>query len=164
MADYGSGIDKDSIEIFSNVRMISWTFDPEQSLILVDTGVTDITGDTAFRLSVSDRSGNTTVEELSTGADVRPGLIFVEQNTPNPFNPATQISFTITSDMRVDVTVFDLLGRRVRNLTDDIFMAGRHSFMWDATDDGGLQVSSGVYIYRVNAGSHSITRKMLFLR
>ena len=93
-----------------------------------------------------------------------PGQIFVEQNSPNPFNPLTTITFITTSEVKVNVEIFDLLGRRVKVLADDHFPAGRHSVIWNAKDDNGRVVSSGVYLYRVATDSRKITRKMLFLR
>ena len=88
----------------------------------------------------------------------------VEQNTPNPFNPSTAITFKQSSDQKVKIEIYDILGRKVRILTSEYYPAGKHSVIWNATDDSGRTVSSGTYLYRVMTDSHVITRKMLFIR
>lgn len=117
-----------------------------------------------FLISVSDRTGNEKVESVSFLAHAVPGEIIVEQNFPNPFNPATYITFENTSDQKVSLEIYDLLGRKVRVVANDRFPAGRHTFVWDARDDSGSVVSSGIYFYKVISGTHTITRKMLLLR
>ena len=93
-----------------------------------------------------------------------PEQFVVEQNTPNPFNPSTTIIFRSTSDKKVKIEIYDILGRKVKVLTDEYYPAGKHSVIWNATDDFGRTVSSGTYLYRVITKSHAITRKMLFIR
>ncbi|HKB87971.1 MAG TPA: trehalase family glycosidase [Ignavibacteriaceae bacterium] len=99
------------------------------------------------------------------------GLIFPEepelfQNYPNPFNPATNIVFQIPQRENVKVTVYDILGRRVETLLNDIVESGRHKIIFDAdnisTGRGGL--SSGVYFYSVEAGGKQLTKRMVFLK
>ena len=86
------------------------------------------------------------------------------QNFPNPFNPTTNISFTLPVADQVTVTVYNLLGRQVKVLLDGYLGAGEHSVQWDGTDSDGGTVSSGMYFYRIAAGQHSVTRKMVLTK
>jgi len=99
----------------------------------------------------------------------QPDLYTLEQNYPNPFNPITAIKFQLADIARVELTIFDILGREVARLVDGIRPAGSHQIMWSGTDHDGIRVSSGVYIYRlkVNVGESKIFeehRKMILLR
>lgn len=94
-----------------------------------------------------------------------PRTVHLEQNYPNPFNPATTIGFTLAAESPVTLAVFDVVGRRVRTLLSGVRQAGTHQVAWDGTDDGGRQVASGVYLYRLAAGGMApLTRTMLLLR
>ena len=87
------------------------------------------------------------------------------QNAPNPFNPLTEIRFELGRREQVRLTVYDLLGRRVRTLLAATALpVGPHSVIWDATDDSGQRVSSGTYLYRLEAGAFSAERKMTLLK
>ena len=84
---------------------------------------------------------------------------FLGQNYPNPFNPRTTIKFAITSAEQVTLTVYDLLGRQIATLLSEHLAPGVHSVVWDAKD-----VSSGVYFYRLSAGSFHDVKKLLLLK
>ena len=120
--------------------------------------------DTEIEITVSDKSGNKRVESVSNYLKTLPDLIFVEQNNPNPFNPVTFITFETVSEQVITLDVYDLLGRKVKTLASKNFPAGRHTFAWDARDENGRSVSSGIYLYKVMSGRQSITRKMILLR
>jgi len=81
------------------------------------------------------------------------------QNYPNPFNPSTTIRFSLQAAANVTLTVFDMRGREVETLVKSRFAAGEHTILWDA---GSL--ASGVYFYRLHAGSFTETRKLLLVR
>jgi Secretion system C-terminal sorting domain len=81
------------------------------------------------------------------------------QNYPNPFNPATVISYQLPSTAFVSLTIFDMLGRELATLVHGVEEPGEHVIRWDAA---GL--ASGVYFYRLQAGSFVETRKMMVLR
>jgi len=85
-------------------------------------------------------------------------------NYPNPFNPATTISFTLPRIMDVKLKIYDILGREVRELLDGKQNAGAHLVLWNGTNNRGQFVSSGVYFYRFQAGDFISTRKMLFMK
>jgi len=88
----------------------------------------------------------------------------LEQNHPNPFNPTTTIRFTLPERAQVSLAVFDVRGRRIATLVDREMPAGLSRVEWDGRDRRGTQVSSGVYFYRIVAGSHVETRKMVLLK
>jgi len=88
----------------------------------------------------------------------------LSQNYPNPFNPSTTILFTLTSAEHVKLIVFNMLGQEVRTLVDQEMMTGRHNVTWDGRDNRGTQLSSGVYFYRLETKSLTVTRNMLLLK
>ncbi|MGB2960605.1 MAG: M14 family zinc carboxypeptidase [Bacteroidota bacterium] len=93
------------------------------------------------------------------GDELPPDIFSLRQNYPNPFNPATTIRYSLPRRGHVMLKVFDLLGREVETLVDEVRSAGAHSVRFDA---GGL--AAGVYLYRLTAGGGSQTRKLLLLR
>jgi subtilisin family serine protease len=88
----------------------------------------------------------------------------LSQNFPNPFNPTTSIEFELAEDDEVYLAVYDLAGRRVRTLTHRRYDAGRHQVMWDGRDGSGNTVASGTYVYRMDSGGQTLTRKMTLLK
>lgn len=93
-----------------------------------------------------------------------PATFNLEQNFPNPFNPETTIRYGIISDSEVRLTIYNLLGQVVRTLINQQMPAGQYTARWDGRNDAGQEVSSGVYIYRLQSGSRVATRKMALLR
>jgi hypothetical protein len=88
-----------------------------------------------------------------------PNNFSLTQNYPNPFNPSTRIEFSIGQENFVSLKIFDLLGREIKSLVQEVLPAGKHSIRFDAAD-----LNSGIYYYRLDAGSLSETRKMMLLR
>ncbi len=90
--------------------------------------------------------------------------IALEQNFPNPFNPTTDISFSLPTPAQVTLQVYNILGERVRTLADSQFGAGSHTVAWDSNDEAGNRVASGIYFYRLRAGETVKTKKMILLQ
>ena len=88
----------------------------------------------------------------------------LDQNYPNPFNPTTNIVFSLPERARARLEVYNTIGQRVSVLIDDEFPAGTHRIKWDARDETGRQVASGLYLYRLMAGEFSKTRTMILLK
>jgi type IV secretory pathway protease TraF len=88
----------------------------------------------------------------------------LEQNFPNPFNPVTEIPFSIPSAARVAVRIHDVRGARVATLFDGRLEAGRHVLPWTGVDDAGRAVASGPYFYTLVTGGRAISRKMVLLK
>ncbi|MFH1891309.1 MAG: FlgD immunoglobulin-like domain containing protein [Candidatus Zixiibacteriota bacterium] len=85
-------------------------------------------------------------------------------NHPNPFNPTTHISFSLPTDSYVKLAIYNIMGQRVSTLVDDYKQAGYHTVTWSGRNDSGASVASGVYFYRILAGDHSETKKMLLMK
>jgi len=88
-----------------------------------------------------------------------PRTYALDQNYPNPFNPVTTIQYQLPEEVKVRLEVYDLLGRKVATLLDRRVPAGYHEVSFDASS-----LASGVYIYRLMAGSFSKTRKMMVMK
>lgn len=93
-----------------------------------------------------------------------PACYQLMQNSPNPFNPGTEIKFTLPEISNVKIFIYDQNGSEVTILSDDTFPAGTHSVYWDGRNIQGNSVSSGIYFYRLSAGRFSETRKMMLIR
>lgn len=102
------------------------------------------------------------VKELEIG--VIPQDYALEQNYPNPFNAGTVIRFMVPTDGNVKIDVYNILGRKVRTLVDEFRVAGTHQTDWDGHSDDGVEVSTGVYFYRITADRFTNTRKMVLLK
>ncbi|HEX7078738.1 MAG TPA: FlgD immunoglobulin-like domain containing protein [Candidatus Eisenbacteria bacterium] len=86
------------------------------------------------------------------------------QNAPNPFNPETVIRFSVARRGPVEIRIFDVAGRQVRELVDDVRDRGEYSVRWDGTDDGGRTLASGAYFYRFRADGVTDAKKLILLR
>lgn len=84
---------------------------------------------------------------------------FLASNYPNPFNPSTTINYEVPSSMFVTLKVYDVLGREVETLVNEVKSAGKYSVTFD-----GSKLSSGVYFYRMNAGSYTSTKKAILMK
>jgi hypothetical protein len=85
-------------------------------------------------------------------------------NYPNPFNPETNISFSIPVEQKVKITIYNLKGQKVRQLLSGQFESGRHSVVWEGKDDNGKQVGSGLYFYKLKTDNKEFSKKMLLLK
>ncbi|MCF7797473.1 MAG: T9SS type A sorting domain-containing protein [Lentisphaeria bacterium] len=90
---------------------------------------------------------------------VRPDGFMLDQNYPNPFNPTTTLAFDLPVNGQVQLAVYDLMGREVANLVNGYMTAGHHEVRFDASN-----LASGMYFYKMNAGSYSAVRKMMLMK
>jgi flagellar hook assembly protein FlgD len=104
------------------------------------------------------------VFSATEGARVASVDLALHPNHPNPFNPRTTISYTLPRDMSVVLAIYDVEGRLVRTLHAGSARAGRNEIEWDGTDARGETVSSGIYLYRLQADKSTLTRKMVLLK
>jgi hypothetical protein len=93
-----------------------------------------------------------------------PNKFSLKQNFPNPFNPVTTLRYDLPENGHVNITIYDMLGRQVKTLINQIQDAGYRSVIWDATNDYGKPVSAGIYLYQIQAGDFIQTRKMVLLK
>ena len=85
-------------------------------------------------------------------------------NYPNPFNPATTISYFLEEKAVVEITVFNVLGQKARTLVSTEQSVGEHSVVWDGRTDADIEAGTGIYFYRIQVGDQSQVKKMLLLR
>lgn len=126
---------------------------------------------TQYKVSAVDEDGYASgyagpVELDVTGIGERPaGWTFrLDQNRPNPFNPSTRIGYEVGARSKVTLDVFDVTGSLVKRVVDEAKGPGSYTAEWDGTNAKGERVSTGVYFYRLTAGTFSQTKKMVILK
>lgn len=158
------------------------TFDPGQVVTVTavaDSGYEfiswggDLSGSTnPIQLTVDAAKSVTANFDLTTGVD-DPGIpaeFALDQNYPNPFNPSTTIRFALPVNAKVNIKVYNMLGQEVITLVDGQDMsAGYHNVVWYGSGNHDAELSSGVYVYRINAAGENgkefvQTMKMMFLK
>jgi len=108
---------------------------------------------------------NQVMPEVGTEDEViLPNVVTLHPAYPNPFNPTTVIRYELPEAGLVDLKVYDLIGREIRTLSTGFENAGNQSAIWDARDNHGNLVSSGVYIYRLEAGGSVQSNKLILLK
>jgi len=105
----------------------------------------------------------TNVEDDECG-EILPYQFELSQNYPNPFNPVTTIEYSIPSRTDVTIEIFNMIGQKVRTLVNEAKSTGSYRIDWIGTDDAGRLVSTGVYLYRFQAGDVVQTKKMMLLK
>ncbi len=93
-----------------------------------------------------------------------PDRFGLEQNAPNPFNPATAIRYQLAETGDVRLAIYSVLGQEVQVLVNERKEAGSFTVTWDGTDAQGHRVASGIYLYRLQAGGFTAARRMLLLK
>jgi hypothetical protein len=158
--------------IFSNAGQlfgITNTGTTTNNLIRIDTttGVGTLVGS----MGITGAQGLATRPDSSfvTGVEERifdeiPVAFSLDQNYPNPFNPTTQIRFGIPQQSRVLLTIYDVLGRAVSRLVDGTQPAGYFEVTWNGINDAGAKVASGIYFYKLTAGTFVETKKMILTK
>ena len=143
--------------------------DGEVGLHLVFRAATEIEN-TVVEITASELAdGALAINRLALPVPVslqtRPEVFSLVDNYPNPFNPATTIRYALPQAADVELTVYNVVGQPVRTLVAEAQSAGRYVVEWDATDDRGYSVSSGMYFYRLQAGdAFRQVKKMLLLK
>ena len=86
------------------------------------------------------------------------------QNYPNPFNPTTTINYTLKEDSKVSLNIYNIKGQKVKELVSEQLSAGKHSVVWDGTDDNSKSVSSGIYFYKMITDNYEKTKRMILIK
>ncbi len=146
-------------------------------IILTTTGtVSDsfvtILKPTGVEIDVQINSDNVTVRVVSVTAietseivyNIIPDNFKLNQNFPNPFNPTTTIRYGLPKAAKVQLSIYDMLGRKIVTLVNEIEQAGFHHVDWNGKTSNGSQVSSGTYIYQIETEAQVIQRKMLLMK
>lgn len=137
---------------------------PSYSLVIVRQTFHSGDGfeDSQFLRLLFEGSNTTNVDPFF---DSKPGVqVKLLQNIPNPFNPVTTISYTVNYSRHVRLTVYNLLGQKIKTLVNRRIESGTHTVLWDGTSAEGEQVVSGVYFYSLRTEDEFQTRKMLLIR
>ena len=171
----------DSIKAFKVYKSASSGFDPSTMDPIAEVGEPSFTDADVtignrlyYVVAAVDFSGNQSEfsEELpvvivsveDNASDGVPEDFALHQNYPNPFNPTTMIRFDLPQSERVRITIYNINGALIRTLAEGAFGAGNHNIVWDARNDTGHIVSGGTYLYRLEAETYSMTKKMLLLK
>ena len=114
------------------------------------------------------RDGNFAVNQVARLGEVqiqtRPEAFALANNYPNPFNPETTIKYALPDPVDVRLEIYNMLGQQVRSLVSEPQNAGRYTVKWDATNESGHALSTGIYFYRLVAGDFHKVEKMLLLK
>jgi len=138
---------------------VTVTFSPEEADTVTGTiGITHNAQnyESPFEIALTGIGDDVTVVEEQTGL---PDEFALKQNYPNPFNPLTRIRYDLPEPEHVELNVYNYLGQKVETLVNEEQPAGRYEVTFDAR-----HVASGLYIYRLQAGDHVITRTMIFIK
>ena len=101
---------------------------------------------------------------LSTDVDLIPVQFALNQNYPNPFNPVTTLRYDLPEDALVNITIYDMMGRVVNTIINESQSAGYKTTQWNATNYRNEPVSAGLYLYTIQAGKFTETKKMVLLK
>ena len=96
--------------------------------------------------------------------DQNVNCVVLNSNYPNPFNPVTNISFSLPQEQDIELTVYNMKGQRVCQLVKGHYLSGEHSVTWDGSNDAGKAVASGLYLYKLKTSDQIISKKMLMLK
>jgi hypothetical protein len=152
------GIEPDSLyclnEFIGNTH--SWLTGAQLSTI-----TTSIDAKKARVYSISDSAIILNIEPMEREIPYRYEL---SQSYPNPFNDECVIKFSVPIQIKVNITVYNILGQKVRLLSDAIWETGVHTIKWDGKSETGGVLSSGMYFYRMQAGDFVATRKVIIIK
>ena len=101
---------------------------------------------------------------LSTQIDIKPEIFSLHQNYPNPFNPSTTIAYDLPIASIVNITIYDMMGRKIKTLVNEYEAAGFKYTQWDGRNDKNESVSAGVYVYLLQTEKFMQNKKMIFLK
>ena len=116
------------------------------------------------QLNMGEHGSRIDLGYLAKGEALIPQTYRLAQNYPNPFNPTTTIAFSLPSNARVQLSIFNVLGQEVLTLMDAQMSAGEHEVVWNGDDASGRSVTSGVYFYRLTTDQFNETKKMILMK
>ncbi len=119
--------------------------------------------DTALTAVISTADGQHWSKQIRVAVSA-PKDYKLYQNYPNPFNPSTKIAFELPAASHVRMIIYDMIGREVARVADENYPAGYSEVTWSGRNGNGERVSSGMYIYRISAGSWNKVKKMMLLK
>ena len=125
-----------------------------------------LTGNTVTPKTVVSDSGKFVLNNvsLSTQIDIKPERFSLHQNYPNPFNPSTTIAYDLPIASIVNITIYDMMGRKIKTLVNEYEAAGFKYTQWDGRNDKNESVSAGLYVYLLQTEKFMQNKKMIFLK
>ena len=178
--DLSYGIYPDSILI--SLAVLSGSFDgPDTILGIVFTASNYVTtAQVSIERSSLQNSEGEEIPHRTIGAEIQidcptsadgedeesqnPSTYALSQNYPNPYNPVTQITYQLPQPGVVLLKIYNVQGQLVRTLVNEYKPAGAHSISWNGRSDLGMEVSSGIYLYRIQAGKFTETKRMILIK
>ena len=112
-----------------------------------------------FSLIVNGENALASFEE-----ELIPTQFALHQNYPNPFNPVTTLRYDLPENSMVTISIYDMLGREVNTIVNEVQEAGYQSIIWDGTSANGSAVAAGIYLYQIQTEQFTQTKKMVFLK
>lgn len=119
-----------------------------------------------YKLESVQTDGQVTCQEIKNiyVSNGKPDRFVITQNYPNPFNPHTNIDYAVPEEGWVKITIYNARGERIKELVNSSQQAGLYSIQWDACDDSGCKVASGVYFYKIKANGFTEIKKMVLTK
>jgi len=164
----GSGIDVYNSEII--IDEVSCNFSIEalkNNMIIINVEDTYEKGDHDLHIKLKDKLGNYSQiykNKFNVHNEMIPSQYELYQNFPNPFNPETKIRFFMADDGYAALTIYSIIGQKIRTLVSEQKNAGTHNAIWDGKNADGISVSSGVYIYVLQTNGFKKSRKMIYAK
>jgi hypothetical protein len=161
-----------SATLSNGLSLPSWlSFDPKTktfsgtpsavgtlSIKVTATDTTNASVSTTFNIIIANFTG------IEKDKNKLPRESNLYQNFPNPFNPITNIQYSLAKPSFVKLIVYNMLGQKIRTLQNAFQTAGEYSLVWDGNDDANKRVSSGVYLYRIEEDNIYIQKKMIYAK
>ena len=149
----------------SNIQLVDMDGDGHLEILAIVPWSGDNPVDNLLGLYLFEYDNTSPITAIVDGfSDQLPRTLALRQNYPNPFNPTTSIMYDVPASATVSLRIFDMLGRNVITLVNEQQSAGTYSVEWNGKNSRGIQVTSGIYFYRLQAGQSATTKKMLLLR
>ncbi len=104
------------------------------------------------------------IDSVISDNELHPGSIVLFENYPNPFNPATLISYHVRERQHIKLNIYNTLGQKIRTLVNEEKTVGRDQITWDGSNDSGTKVPTGIYFYNLKTDDFSATKRMLLLK
>lgn len=157
--------------LFSHTLLFSQVIQGHITDPLTGKGISNVfitIGDTSV---YTDSTGYYNIDiSSSTGLKIRfdtndlPNKYSLLQNYPNPFNPTTTFHYDLPKESQVNITIYDMLGRKVNQLLSEKQPSGSHSIQWNGVDSQGNIMGAGIYFYQIQAGDFVQTKKMVLMK
>jgi hypothetical protein len=163
--------EKDKVSVSAAVLGKDQVFDGSGLIATIQFNVLTL-GEAELTLSDADIRDNRNNKLLGDGfisepiaaAAALPDRYELSQNHPNPFNPETEISYSLPEETWVTINVYNISGQLVKTLVDDVKPAGRHTVSWNGTNQSNSRVATGVYFYRMETEEFQKTAKMILVK